>query len=40
MNSDDDDTETTYEQLAYVANMIICLDESEKENPTTLVTIC
>jgi hypothetical protein len=40
MNYDDDDNEPTYEQLAYVANMIRCLDESGKENPTTMVTIC
>jgi hypothetical protein len=40
MNCDDDDNEPTYEQPAYVANMIRCLDESGKENPTTMVTIC
>ena len=40
MNCDDNDNEPTIEQLAYVANMIRCLDERGKENPTTMVTIC
>ena len=40
MNCEDDDNEPTVEQLAYAANMIRCLEESGKENPTTLVSIC
>ena len=40
MNCDDDDNEPTVEKLAYVRNMIRCLEESGKENPTTLVSIC